>query len=82
MDGPRSTILIDLADGHVRNHAGNCDLDVRVLQRQAVDSGIAAFHEKEWGEGLVNGWWIALRCGDKRHEQGADGVSNDGPANL
>ena len=73
-------ILVHLPDGHVRNHAGDRDVDSRVLQRQTIDGGIAAFDEKVWRERLVGACSIGLRRGLERREQGTDGQHEDGPA--
>ena len=80
MNGPRSTVLVHLPDGHVRNHAGDGDVNSRVLQRQTIDGGIAAFDEEVWRERLVSGHSIGLRRGLERREQGTDGKNENGPA--
>ncbi len=53
VDGPRAAILVHLPDGHIRNHAGDRDVDARVLQRQPIDGGISAFDEEVRRQRLV-----------------------------
>jgi hypothetical protein len=43
---PLAAILVDLPHGDVGDHAGNRDVDARVLERQAIDGRIAAVDEK------------------------------------
>ena len=69
---PRAAVLVHLPDGHVRNHAGDGDVDARVLQRQPIDGGVAAFDEEVRRERLVGGCALVLRRGVERHEQGTD----------
>jgi hypothetical protein len=77
MDGPCAAILVDLPDGHVRDHAGDRDVNARVLQRQTIDGGIAAFDEEEWRQRLVSRESIALRRGIERREQGTESKNED-----
>ena len=56
VDGPRAAILVHLPDGHICNHAGDRDIDARVLQRQPVDGGISTFDEEVWRQRLVRAW--------------------------
>ena len=70
MKRPLSAILVHLPDGDVGDHAGDRDVHARVLQRQTIDGGVAAFHEEEWRERLVRtgSGDHALRSATKRHK--------------
>ena len=74
MKGPLPVVLVHLAHGDVGNHAGNRDVDLRVLQRQSIDRRIAALNEEERREGFVSARSLALSCGTRRHEQNSDGT--------
>ena len=78
--GRCSAILVDLSHGHVRDHAGDRDVDARVLQRQAIDGGIATVDEEVGRERLVSRRSIVLRRGVERHEQGTRDNTDDDPA--
>ena len=60
MKGPLPVVLVHLAHGDVGNHAGNRDVDVRVLQRQSIDRRIAALDEEERREGFVGARSLVL----------------------
>ena len=77
MNGPRAAILVHLPDGHVRDHAGDGDVDPRVLQRQAIDGGIAAVDEEVWRERLVGRRSILLRRDVGWQERGTGNESDD-----
>ena len=55
VNGPRSVILVDLPDGHVRDHAGDRDVDPRVFQWQTIDRRVSAFDEEVRRQRLVRG---------------------------
>ena len=75
MQRPLSAVLVDLPDGHVGNHAGDRDVHARVLERQTIDVGIAAFNEEVRRECFVGSRSLGsdLRRGIERHEGGAEG---------
>ena len=76
MNGPGAAILVDLADGHVRDHAGDGDVDPRVLQRQLIEGGIATQDEEVWRERFVGRRSIDLRRDVGWHERGT-GADSD-----
>jgi hypothetical protein len=69
MNGPRPAILVHLADGYVRDHSGNGDVDSRVFQRQTIDGGICAFDQEVGGEGLIGRRSMLLRRDVSWHEE-------------
>ena len=79
MQRPRAAVLVDLSHGDVGDHAGDRDVDARVLQRQLIDGGIAAFDEEVRRERLVIRRAIVLRAGIYRQQRRrGDDSKNDG----
>jgi hypothetical protein len=72
MERPGAAVLVHLPHGHVRDHAGDRDIHVRLLQRETIHGGVAAFDEEVGRERLVVRGSITLGRGLARHEQGPD----------
>jgi hypothetical protein len=53
LDGLVAGIVEDLVHAHPGHHAGDLDVGRGLLQRQAIDAGIAAAHEEVRGRRLV-----------------------------
>jgi hypothetical protein len=82
MNRPRAVVLVHLPDRYVRDHAGDGHIDTRVLQRKAVDRGIAILDEEERRKCLVSRRPVHLcRCFEW-HQQGADDEKEYGVAGF